>query len=823
MKTSRSRAWLCLGAFAVVTLLAGSQLIRVSLAAPEGMDGGASTPITMILEEMQGWQNAGLYGGGASLAAFDPIRNEIYLGAAGYYKSTDGGSTWTRITNKSNGGALAVDTISGTVYLGYEHPRAIMVSEDGGSTWFAVDGIEGKIRVFATDPKNGQVVFAGSGGFHPDYDGYVYRSLNGGQTWTTTAVDPGHCIVSIAVDPLDEDRVWAVSSPCSSAPDYSAVYSSTNRGDSYSLVASSTDINEYYQVLFDPDGVIYLAGKNEVKVSNNGGTTFTPTLTKNIWLDHQPMFLSQADGRVYVATHDGGGYHSDDGGETWQPDGFFHLYGVNPEDPLHMLAWSWSGVQRTNDGGATWQDAITGIEGVTLNEVAASPTAPQIVYASTYNGVARSMDGGLNWDYPILSISAAGPAIDPTDPDIVYVGSGLPPKVYRTINGGNIWTSSVIKPTEAVLMSLAIDPNSTSTIYAGISSLEANAAADTTWDGLYVSLDSGDTWNPAGLQGKQVNTVVAVTDTSGTIVYAGTGLARRGLAEGGVYRWRTGETGWTQLGPTGVAVRHIAVDPDDPEHLYVGVGSEQASLDERGLYESHNAGNIWTKLAGFPDQDCHWIAFDERAAGILYAAADYDLVQSLDGGKTWAVYATYPHGRFATIDMLPSGRLFAGAEGGLYSRIVRVEDTAGPSASGSLVFTGSDGLTTTIDIPAGAVSEDSLFLYTDIMPPVLPTGILAYGELAFNLGVYQGGVKVPSIDFATPLPVTLHYTDTNFSGLPEENLRLLIWNGSAWEEAGCGDYIRDPGGNELVVPICQAGQFTLVLGLYRVDLPLTLR
>jgi hypothetical protein len=71
--------------------------------------------------------------------------------------------------------------------------------------------------------------------------------------------------------------------------------------------------------------------------------------------------------------------------------------------------------------------------------------------------------------------------------------------------------------------------------------------------------------------------------------------------------------------------------------------------------------------------------------------------------------------------------------------------------------------------------------------------------------------------------VTLHYLDTNLSGLPEENLTLLVWNGSTWEEAGCGDIIRETDENELIVPICQAGQFALVLEPSRVYLPITLR
>jgi photosystem II stability/assembly factor-like uncharacterized protein len=824
MSNSRWRICLCLGAVVVATLLLGGLLIGASLAAPKGADEESETPALMIIEEMPGWQNAGLYGGFASLAAFDPIRDEIYLGAgAGYYKSTDGGSTWTRITNKSNGGALAVDPISGTVYLGYEQPEAILVSEDGGVTWNAVEEIPGGIRVFATDPQNGHVVFAGRGGYNPNYDGYVHRSLDGGQTWITTTVDPGHCIVSLAVDPLDQDCVWAVSSPCSSSPDYSAVYSSTDRGLSYSLVLTSSDIHEYYQTLFDPSGMLYVAGGDGVIVSDNRGITFTKTLTKNLWFDYQPMFLSQADGRVYVATFDGGGYHSDDGGQTWQSDGFSHLYGVNPLNPLHILAWSMIGVQRTTNGGVTWQNASTGVEGVAINEVVASSANPQVVYASTYNGIARSTDGGLNWDFSILDISAIGMAVDPTDSDRVYTGWAMPPKVYSSTNGGNTWASSVVTSTDGVIMSLAVDPNITTTIYVGISSLEANAAADTTWDGLYVSLDSGASWNLAGLQGKQVNTVVAVTETAGTIVYAGTGLARRGLAEGGIYRWRTGETGWTQLGPTDVAVMHIAVDPDAPEHLYVGVGSEHAALSEYGLYESHNAGDSWTKLTGFPDKSCRWITFDEREEGILYAAAEYDLMQSLDGGQTWTVYATYPHGRFETLDMLSSGRLLAGAEGGLYWRVVRVEATAGPLVSDSLAFTSTEGMTATIDIPAGAVTEDSLFLYTDITTAALPADILAYGGLSFNLNVYQSGAKVPDIDFVNPVTVTLQYTDTHLAGLPEENLALLIWNGSTWRNAACGGYARNPGENKLAVPICQAGQFALVLEPYRVYLPLTLR
>ena len=78
-------------------------------------------------------------------------------------------------------------------------------------------------------------------------------------------------MMPLAVDPLDQVIDWSVSSPCSSSPDYSAVYSSTDRGLRYSLVLTSSDIHEYYQTLFDPSGVLYVAGGDSISISDNKG------------------------------------------------------------------------------------------------------------------------------------------------------------------------------------------------------------------------------------------------------------------------------------------------------------------------------------------------------------------------------------------------------------------------------------------------------------------------------------------------------------------------------------------------------------------------
>jgi len=193
------------------------------------------------------------------------------------------------------------------------------------------------------------------------------------------------------------------------------------------------------------------------------------------------------------------------------------LWGVafHPTDPNTMMAGLDMGLAfLTHDGGKSWsavgemgktpmgQPAYRGGWGIAFD-----PKRPQIIWIASEHGVSKSADGGKTW-----ALQFGGPAtvydaiaIDPTDPDIVYIGEGRSVRVgvswttgyiHKTVDGGRTWTRSRpggelgIDPVRARNWSrLVIDPQSRFLKGQGHQRLYAVGQG-----GFFVSEDAGVHW-----------------------------------------------------------------------------------------------------------------------------------------------------------------------------------------------------------------------------------------------------------------------------------------------------------------------------------------
>jgi peptide/nickel transport system substrate-binding protein len=145
-------------------------------------------------------------------------------------------------------------------------------------------------------------------------------------------------------------------------------------------------------------------------------------------------------------------------------------------------------------------------------------------------------------------------------------------------------------------------------------------------------------------------------------------------------------------------------------------------------------------------------------------------------------------------------------------------------------FTNTQGSTSTLEVPAGAVSEPSVVVYTpDIVVEEAQPGGFALAGITFDLQVCQDGECLSDYQFNEPVELTLYYSDAEVAGLIEEELYLYTWDGSAWVDAvlDCGwpltAYERYPDENRLVVPLCHFTEFALVGDTNRIYLPLVMR
>jgi hypothetical protein len=166
-----------------------------------------------------------------------------------------------------------------------------------------------------------------------------------------------------------------------------------------------------------------------------------------------------------------------------------------------------------------------------------------------------------------------------------------------------------------------------------------------------------------------------------------------------------------------------------------------------------------------------------------------------------------------------------------------------PLTGGTLVYTDTQGLTTTIQAPAGAVSACTDLVYTPLLAPTqpLPPGD-QYAHHAFLLYAYPcidlhhvylplvvrngtpaAHVRPPSPPglaqddpvFQVPVTMTIHYSDADVAGIDENTLRVVYWTGFIWADMvnTClppAPYIRDPGNNAISLEFCHMSQGALV-------------
>lgn len=271
------------------------------------------------------------------------------------------------------------------------------------------------------------------------------------QTWRPMG-PPGGDVRSLASDPRNPRHLYLGTSD-------GHIFSSQDGGERWELLGRAG---------FSRDGVV-----TAILVH----PTRTRLLFASLWT------LDPAKG--------GGVFRSDDGGRTWQLAGLggkaVRALAMAPSDPDYIVAGALDGVFRSPDGGHTWgRLSPEGHEEIrNLDSLAIDPDDPDIIYAGTYHLPWKTEDGGRNWfaihdgmldDSDVMSI-----LVDRANPRRVFASacSGI----YRSNNAGRLWQKIQGIPFSArrthVIRQHPIDPQ---IVYAG------------TTEGLWKSVNGGDSW-----------------------------------------------------------------------------------------------------------------------------------------------------------------------------------------------------------------------------------------------------------------------------------------------------------------------------------------
>jgi ELWxxDGT repeat protein len=139
--------------------------------------------------------------------------------------------------------------------------------------------------------------------------------------------------------------------------------------------------------------------------------------------------------------------------------------------------------------------------------------------------------------------------------------------------------------------------------------------------------------------------------------------------------------------------------------------------------------------------------------------------------------------------------------------------SVGPASPSSLSYTDEQGHTTTIQIPAGAVTETTTLRYTARIA-VTPPASFGFAGHAFSLDAFHGDTYLAGFRFQQPIGITISYGDADIGGSDERALTLDYWDGSTWIDAAttcapASAYQRDLVANQLSLSICHLTDFAL--------------
>ncbi|MCB0020035.1 MAG: hypothetical protein KDE09_19730, partial [Anaerolineales bacterium] len=149
------------------------------------------------------------------------------------------------------------------------------------------------------------------------------------------------------------------------------------------------------------------------------------------------------------------------------------------------------------------------------------------------------------------------------------------------------------------------------------------------------------------------------------------------------------------------------------------------------------------------------------------------------------------------------------------------------NGGGSLSYTATNGVTTTLTVPPGAVSSAVTLVLTPTV--VLPPAGHAFAGHAFVLAAYQGGSELPNFSFDLPVSITLNYGDDDLGNIGHESSLALYWTTSqTWSLAGAScspaaSSVLLTDQNQLQTAFCRTGRFGLFGDLSQRFLPIILR
>lgn len=516
------------------------------------------------------------------------------------------GATWTLWNNKQQTRVLASDPSGSVFHAGNTHGE-LLATIDSGQNWLQANyGIQnlfiGALGVAAgVNGTTNSIVYAGS-------DFGIHR-----KTFLTldSVLNNGEGVFDIQFEPTNQNTLYI-------GTEHTGVMKSMDGGSTWVNSATNLVPSQIYSLGQTTDGNTLFAGTSSglYLSSDNGNSWVDSSATElGIALSVAPdptrsplLFVGGADGQVL---------YSENGGQTFNSAS----NGLPHENIISLVTAPWEktyaitgggGLFATSDNGQNWFAANSEVAYPALS-IAIDPQHPWILYMGTKGGgIYKSVSGSLNWTSSsagLISPFVFSLAVDPGTPNTVYAGTSS--GVFRSTDGAASWTPSSTGLASGSVTALSVDATNPKVVYASVQ----NA-------GVYKSNDGAETW--ASISGSLPLSgaiPIAINQQSSSQLFVGT-------SANGVYITSDSGASWQQSN-TGMSlfVRSLAIDPSTPSTLYAG------SLSA-GVFKSTDAGGNWNNV-GLQDQNIFKMAIDPQNSTTVYAGTSLGLNRSLDGGESW--------------------------------------------------------------------------------------------------------------------------------------------------------------------------------------------
>ncbi len=343
-----------------------------------------------------------------------------------------------------------------------------------------------------------------------------------------------------------------------------------------------------------------------------------------------------------------------------------------------LAAWSAlaAGVLASVAGAQAFNPALYGemrwrmigpLRGGRTRAVEGVPSQPNVFYIAQVNGgVWKTTDYGRTWT-PIFDGQPTGSvgaiAVAPSDPSVIYVGSGeglqrpdlsVGDGIYKSTDGGATWQHLGLREGQQIPR-IVVDPRNPNRLFVAVLGHPYGANAER---GIFRSTDGGQSFQKVLYKDENTGgSDVELDPSDPNIVYASLWESRQGPWEnsqwsgpgGGLFKSTDGGNTWrllTQGLPPGVVQVNLAVAPSRPQRLYASVAYAHAT----GIYRSDDGGETWTQATTDPRPatrigggDLAVLRADPKNPDIVYSASTVAW-KSVDAGQTWTGIRGAPGG-----------------------------------------------------------------------------------------------------------------------------------------------------------------------------------